>query len=61
MQLLSSPEEMAKTSDRITPRSAGQAWIDLISKKRSYFFSRILLKYSMVLLRPFSTSILGSH
>jgi len=28
VQLLLSPEETVKTSDRITPRSAGQAWID---------------------------------
>ena len=30
VQLLSSPEEMAEISDRITPRSAGQAWIGLM-------------------------------
>jgi len=30
VQLVSSPEETVKTSDRITPRSEGQAWIDLM-------------------------------
>jgi len=30
VQLVSSLEETVKTSDRITPHFAGQAWIDLV-------------------------------
>jgi len=48
VQLLSSLEKMIKTSDRITPRYAGQALIDLISNGPDTFAKEYLLHSFMI-------------